>query len=212
MRPLLLFSFFIFLALSVHAQAVPEPQGYVLDTAGMLTLEQEQELETRLQALEANTTVEVVVYVFPSLEGGDMFLYTQDVFEIWGIGQKGKDNGLLITISSQDRLWRIHTGYGLEGTIPDSLTYQIGDRKLVPYLKEGDYYGGISAVLEDVEGLVLNDPSVQAAYEERGMFEEPFELFGLGFAMGIVALVLFVLTLIKSQLAASKGNKLAASI
>ncbi|MEK6902806.1 MAG: TPM domain-containing protein [archaeon] len=207
MRRLLFFSFIILFALSVHAQIIPTPQGFVLDTADMLTLEQEQSLETRLAALEQTTSVEIAVYIFPSLEGGDMFLYTQSVFEQWKIGQKGKNNGLLITISAQDREWRIHTGYGLEGTLPDAWAYQIGTRKLVPYLKEGDYFSGISAALDDIEGFVLNDPSVQASYEEKPLFEGPFELFGLGFTMVLIAGVLLILTLIKATLSIKGSGK-----
>lgn len=209
MRPLLFFSFIVLLSLSVHAQLVPQPQGFVLDSAGMLTLEQEQALEMRLQTLENDTSVEVAIYIFPTLEGGDMFLYTQSVFEAWKIGQKEKNNGLLITIATQDREWRIHTGYGLEGTLPDALAFQVGSYKLVPYLRDGDYYNGLSAALDDIEGLVKSDPSVQATYEEKSLFEEPFELFGWGFGMAIVAFFLLILTMIRTSVSVKGEHRLA---
>jgi uncharacterized protein len=206
---LLPFFFFFLLILTVSAQVVPPvPNGYVLDTAGVFSSEQKAALETRLGQLEQSTTVEVAVFVFPSLEGGDMFLYTQEVFDAWKIGDEGIDNGLLIAISTQDREWRIHTGYGLEGTLPDSLAYRIGTRKMVPLLKEGDYFGGISAAIDDVELLMQGNEEVRASYEEKDPFAPPFELFGLGFSMALVAGGLLVLVLGKLLAGLPKEKKL----
>ena len=193
MRLLPFFIFFL-LVLTVSAQVGPPvPKGYVLATAGVFSSEQKAALETRLGQLEQATTVEVAVFVFPSLGGGDMFLYTQEVFDAWKIGNAEKDNGLLIAISTQDREWRIHTGYGLEGTLPDSLAYRIGTRKMVPLLKEGDYFGGISAALDDVEALMRGNEEVRVSYEIKPV---EFELFGSGFLMGLVAAGLFGILLI----------------
>ncbi len=213
MRLLPLVLFFLLLSVSAHAQAIPpSPSGYVLDSSGVLSTEQRQALELRLGQLEQSTTVEVAVYIFPSLEGGNMFLHTQEVFDAWKIGNAEIDNGLLIAISTQDREWRIHTGYGLEGTLPDSLAYRIGTRKMVPLLKEGDYFGGISAALDDVEGLMSGNEEMRASYEDDDPFASPFELFGLGFSMALMAGALLVLVLGKLLVSLPKEKKLETGI
>lgn len=213
MRLLPLVLFFLLLSVSAHAQAVPPaPSGYVLDLSQVLSAEQKGELELRLGQLEQSTTVEVAVYIFPSLEGGDMFLHTQEVFDAWKIGNEEKDNGLLIAISTQDREWRIHTGYGLEGTLPDSLAYRIGTRKMVPLLAEGDYFGGISAALDDVDALMQGNEEVRASYAEKDPFSPPFELFGLGFSMALVAGGLLVLVLGKLLVSLPAEKKLETGI
>ncbi|MFH0970454.1 MAG: TPM domain-containing protein [Candidatus Diapherotrites archaeon] len=182
--------FFLLLSSITWAQAVPpSPIGYVLDTAGVLTSAQIGDIESRLNALEQSATVEIAVYIFPSLEGGDMFEYTQRVFDTWKIGQSGKNNGLLITIATQDRAWRIHTGYGVEGAVPDALAYKIGQKKMVPFLAEGKYYDGIMAALDDIEGIVKENPEVVAEYTDAPV---EFELFDLGFRMAILAVLLLV--------------------
>lgn len=213
MRLLPLFLFFLLLSVSVTAQVIPPaPSGYVLDLSGVLSAEQKQELEIRLGQLEQNTTVEIAVYIFPSLEGGDMFLHTQEVFDAWRIGNEKIDNGLLIAISTQDREWRIHTGYGLEGTLPDSLAFRIGTRQMVPLLKEGDYFGGISAALNDIEALTVGNEEVRASYDDGDSFAPPFELFGLGFAMALVAGGLFLLVLGKLLVKLPKEKKMETGI
>lgn len=213
MRLLPLFLFFLLLSVSVTAQIIPPvPSGYVLDLSGVLSSEQKAALETRLGQLEQSTTVEVAVYIFPSLEGGDMFLHTQEVFDAWKIGDEKIDNGLLISISTQDREWRIHTGYGLEGILPDSLAYRIGTRKMIPLLAEGDYFGGISATLDDVEALMGGNEEVRASYVDDDPFASPFELFGLGFAMALVAGGLLVLVLGKLLVRLPKEKKLETGI
>ncbi|MEK6970478.1 MAG: TPM domain-containing protein, partial [archaeon] len=212
MRLLPLF-FFLFLLSGVSAQSIPPaPSGYVLDAAGVFSDEQKASLESRLGQLEQSTTVEVAVYVFSSLEGGDMFLHTQEVFDAWKIGDAGIDNGLLIAISVQDREWRIHTGYGVEGTLPDGLAYRIGSRKMVPLLKDGDYFGGISAALDDVEALMQGNEEVRASYAEKDLFASPFELFGLGFGMALVAGGLLVLVLGKLLVRLPKEKRMETGI
>jgi uncharacterized protein len=68
----------------------------------------------------------------------------------WRIGQKGKDNGVLLTVAVKDKKYRIEVGYGLEGPLPDSLVGSIGRQYLVPHFKKGDYAGGIAAAVAEI--------------------------------------------------------------
>ncbi len=201
-RLLLGFFFLLFFSTLTFAQSVPSPQGFVLDTSGTLSALEEQALEARVGSIEETLGVEIAVFLFPSLEGGDMFEFTQRVFDEWKIGKKGADNGVLITIATQDREWRIHTGYGVEGDIPDGLAYQIGTQRMVPFLAEGDYVGGINAAIDEMENVLKGSPTVsEYQNSEADFFTEPFELFGLGWGMALVAAGLFILLMIRMGVA-----------
>jgi len=71
--------------------------------------------------------------------------YAVKLFERWGIGKKGKDNGVLILVSPQERVWKIETGYGLEGVLPDIIASEIGRKVMVPYFKKGEFGKGLLA-------------------------------------------------------------------
>ncbi len=136
----------IFLS-SVSFAATPEPPStppnYVVDLAGIIRDDAEAQLNSYLRELEQKTTAQVVVLTIQSLDGEDIAGFSIRMAEKWKLGQKGKDNGLLITVALQDRKYRFETGYGLEGILPDSLVGSIGRQYLVPYFKKGDYSTGI---------------------------------------------------------------------
>jgi len=93
--------------------------------------------------LEDKTGAQEVVVVIDSLQGSDIQTYANELFRTWGIGQKGKNNGLLILISMQDREWRVEVGTGLEGAITDIYSARVMDSVASPKFKEGNYSEGI---------------------------------------------------------------------
>ncbi|MCF7849673.1 MAG: TPM domain-containing protein, partial [Kiritimatiellales bacterium] len=97
-----------------------EPRGFVNDFANVISASDEQQLTSMITELRQKTGAEVAVVTIQSLEGGNIDDFTNRLFEKWGVGQKGKDNGLMFLASMQDREMRIEVGYGLEGAIPDS--------------------------------------------------------------------------------------------
>ena len=99
-----------------------------------------------LRDLERQTTAQVLVLTVRSLEGEAIEAFSLDVaHNRWKLGQKGKDNGVLITLAMEDRRYRIEVGYGLEAVLPDSLVGSIGRELLVPAFRAGDYGGGLAA-------------------------------------------------------------------
>ena len=72
----------------------------------------------------------------------------------WGIGQKGKDNGVLLTVAVKDKKYRIEVGYGLESTLPDSLVGSIGRQYLVPHFRKGDFAGGLAAAAGQIAKII----------------------------------------------------------
>ena len=135
--------FILLLSIGSYAYNIPKPLGFVSDYAHILKPETVKKLNRILAELKEKTGVEVAVVTVKKVEGGDVFDYSVELFEKWGIGQKGKDNGVLFLVDVGDRKLRIDTGYGMEGILPDGLLGRIRDRYIIPYFKKGEYDKGI---------------------------------------------------------------------
>ena len=127
-----------------------QPAQYVVDLAGVLDAGAQAQTQYQLKDLEAETTAQVVVLTLNSLEGEPIESFSHQTAVKWGIGQKGKDNGVLLTVAVKDHKYRIEVGYGLESTLPDSLVGSIGREYLVPNFRKGDYAGGIVAAVTEI--------------------------------------------------------------
>ena len=121
----------------------PRPSGYFNDFAHVVPPDQAQSLEGFLTEVTQKIGVEIAVVTVPSVEGGDIDRAAVELFKAWGIGKKGKDNGLLILLSIQDRKDRIEVGYGLEGVITDGATGTIRRHDMEPFFKQGNYGQGL---------------------------------------------------------------------
>jgi len=125
------------------ALRVPAPQGYVNDYAGVLKPQERARLEDIAAALKSATGAELAIVVMPSIAPYDDFTYALAVFDKWKLGEKGRDNGLLVFLALQERRIRILTGYGLEGILPDGKLGRFRDAYLVPYLRQGKVGEGL---------------------------------------------------------------------
>ncbi len=144
------------------AVTVPDqPPNYVVDLAQVINDGVESRLDQYLRELEQKTTAQFVILTIPSLEGDaiDDFSITL-AHDRWRLGQKGKDNGLLLVVAVQDKKYRIEVGYGLEGLLPDSRVGTIGRQFLVPYFRRGDYGGGITQAALTLAGIIASDAGV----------------------------------------------------
>jgi uncharacterized protein len=146
-----------------HSATVPErPPKYVVDLAGIVDDATENRLNGYLQQLEQKTTAQLVVLTIRSLEGESLEDFSIKIaHDKWKLGQKGKDNGVLLVISVKDRKYRIEVGYGLEGVLPDSLVGSLGRNLLVPFLRKGDYSNGIFAVAVAIANEIAADSGVK---------------------------------------------------
>jgi uncharacterized protein len=161
---ILFVAFVFFLGASVaHAVELPAmPRNHVVDLAGIVDDRAEAQLNGYLLELEQKTTAQVVVLTVMSLEGRPIDEFSLSVaHDKWKLGQKGKDNGVLIVVAAQDRKYRIETGYGLEGILPDSLVGSIGRQYMVTRFKQGDYTGGIAAATIVVADIIAKDSGVE---------------------------------------------------
>ncbi len=135
----------------MRSQSFPEkPVNYVTDSANVLSDAEEKALNHKLHVFQDSTSSQVFVYTAPSLNGQDLSTIGQEIFVKWDIGQKGKNNGVLIAIFINDHKFRIHTGYGMEGVLPDLLTKKIQDEEMRPSFKQNKYYEGINKGVDKI--------------------------------------------------------------
>lgn len=158
MRKIVFLIFLIrcFLALPLYGK-FPEPSGFLNDFAGVLALQEKQDIENLLNNIEKNTGVEVCVVIVHSLDGKNLEEFANELFNTWGIGKKKKDNGVLFLISMEDRKIRIEAGYGLEDVLTDGRCGSIIRNIMVPQFRNGKYYNGISAAVKQIEGIILGN-------------------------------------------------------
>jgi uncharacterized protein len=138
--PLLLLCF---LAKPLCANNVPRPVGWVNDFANVISAEYQNKLTALIQESEEKTSSEIAVVTIQSIAPYDEKEYARLLFDNWKPGKKGKDNGVLVLLAIKERRWRIETGYGVEGILPDGLCGEIGRNYMVPYFKEGKYAQGL---------------------------------------------------------------------
>ncbi len=153
-------------------QAIPPLTGPVVDLTGTLTPQQTEQLSQKLRSLHARYGAQMQVLMVPTTQPEDAFSYSLRVVEKWQLGSKEKDDGLLLLIAKNDRRTQIQTGYGLEGVIPDIVAKSLLRDTLSPFLKQGDFAGGINAVIDAsfqrISGEVTAMPEQQPQRHVRG--------------------------------------------
>ncbi|HIJ55477.1 MAG TPA: TPM domain-containing protein [Deltaproteobacteria bacterium] len=148
--------------LSLGVEIPGRPEKYVVDLAGVLDDGTEMKINGLLQELEQKTTAQFIILTIPSLEGESLEETSITIaHDKWKLGQKGKDNGVLLLIAIKDRKYRFEVGYGLEGVLPDSYVGSVGRQILVPYFKKDDFTGGIYASAAAIAQAVAKDAAVE---------------------------------------------------
>jgi len=142
---LLLVSFIAF------SQQLPPKSGtLVTDFTNTLSEGDRQQLESKLVAFDDSTSTQIAVVIIKSVGEYDIGEYGQKLGRAWGIGSKGKNNGILVLVALGDRKVTIQTGYGAEGAVPDVITHEIIQNDITPRFKQGDYFGGLNAATNDL--------------------------------------------------------------
>lgn len=201
MKPL--FLIILLFPLLLRAQDFPsKPINYVTDIANILSDEQEKSLNDKLRSFEDSTTNQIFVYLASSLNGSTIDDYSQNLFHTWHIGQMGKNNGVLITIFINDHKFRIHTGYGLEGILPDIVTKHIQDKDMRPLFKENKYYEGIDKGVDQLIYYSKHEFKANKNTEEEstaGLF-----IFFYAFSAAFLIIILLLVRKIKDKPTAKK--------
>lgn len=135
---------------SAYGLQVPPLKGYVNDYADMISPAVEKQLEKELKEFEKSDSTQIVILTIPSLEGEVLEDFSIRVAENWKIGQKNKDNGVILLVVKNDRKIRIEVGRGLEGRLTDLLCGRIIDLVIKPRFKRGDFDGGFLAAISSL--------------------------------------------------------------
>ena len=175
MKTLKYFSILLLMAfpLPLIAQEIPDrpsPPRLVNDYTGTLASDQLASLERKLVAFNDSTSTQIAVVLVKSLNGYDKADYTYRMAEKWGVGQKGKNNGVLILIKpktpGENGEAFIASGYGLEDAIPDAICKRIVDNEMIPAFRQGDYFSGINSATSVIIDLVKGKYTV-AQYSKK---------------------------------------------
>lgn len=172
---------------------IPAPSGWVNDFANAIPAEYKEKISAISQELENKTGAQVVVVTAGSIAPYDEKDYARMIFDKWKPGQKGKDNGVLILVAMKERRWRIETGYGAEGVLPDGLCGEIGRDQMVPNFKNGEHGKGIYLAVSRIADILAKEADVKldgtkgSGYDQSGSSGLP-----LG-GMPLVGMCIFML-------------------
>jgi uncharacterized protein len=185
-KKLIICCILVLCAVMAFAQDFPErPKTLVTDYTNTLAAADKQKLEDKLVAFSDSTSNQVAIVIMKSTGSYDINDYGVQLLRKWGIGNKDKNNGVLVLVAIADRKMSIQTGYGMEGALPDVVTQDIIQNDMKPHFKEGDYYGGLDAATNDI---------IKAT---KGEFKaEPKKQQGSGGGSIIILIVIIVVILI----------------
>lgn len=169
----------------VHLQ---DSARWTCNPDGILPFWAVEEIDSICTALEHAKGVQCVVVVVEHLEGDDPYVFNKELFEKYGFGQEGADNGLVVTLATLDRSYFISPGQGLEGTLPDVICKRIENAVMVPFLKEGDWENAMVATMHTISQYIQGDETLLNKAEEA---QEDGDGAGavLGVLLGIGGLV-----------------------
>jgi uncharacterized protein len=163
--------FLLFIVFGIHSlfaqniQPRPNPPAAVNDFAHLLAPFQKDALEQKLRSYNDSTSSAIVIITVPDLQGYDIAEVSLKYLRDWGIGVKGKNNGVVIMVAKAERKARIETGYGMEGVLPDIVSKQIIDQRMIPFFKNNDYYAGldnaVDAIIKAAAGEYKADPGAE---------------------------------------------------
>lgn len=137
---------------------LPKLEARVTDLTGTLTAAQQSALEEKLAAFEARKGAQLAVLILPSTAPEDIAQFGVRLLESWKLGRKGVDDGAALIVAKDDRAVRIEVQYGLEGVLTDALTSRIANDTIVPLFRQGDFYGGINAGVDQILRVVDGEP------------------------------------------------------
>jgi uncharacterized protein len=181
----------LLLAFAAAALEFPTLSGRVVDEANILDPAARAALTEKLAALEAKTTDQVVVVTLKSLQGTSIEDFGVELGRRWRVGQKDKNNGVVLIVAPNERKVRIEVGYGLEGTLTDAVSRLIIENAIIPRFRANDFPGGINRGVDDIVSVLTGDA---AEWQQRAA-KRPEAAVNWG-SLLVVLLVVFVFGLV----------------
>jgi uncharacterized protein len=165
-----------------------KPQGYVSDFAGVVDAQSKAELENYASRVEQQTGAQMALVTIQSLNGEPIEDVANTIFRAWGVGKKGKDEGILMLLSVGDRRDRLEIGYGLEPVLPDGFNGEVL-RSMRPALRQGQYGDAMRAAASTIGNRIAQAKGVtldtslrqQRTYQpqQRNSIPWPLLIFGI---------------------------------
>jgi uncharacterized protein len=166
----LIFGFFI--TVGFATPKFPILNSSVVDTIGLLSLQEKKQLVNKLKINEENSSNQIVVVIIKSLDSEDINSYGYQLGRYWKIGQKDKNNGVLLIIAMDEHKIRIEVGYGLEAVLSDAIASDIINSIMVPKFRQKDFYKGINSAIDSIikatkDEYKISKKSQQLAQDEQ---------------------------------------------
>ncbi len=177
----------------------PTLDGAVVDASGFLNASERQSLEQKLRDYQASSGRQVVVAVLPSLAGYDIRDYGVRLFRHWQLGDKTRNDGVLLLVAPNERKVSIEVGYGAEGDLTDAMSRIIIENAMIPRFKAGDWAGGIDAGVDDIAQTLGGGGNVVAERARNTSSEMPIE--------DLLPLIIFFLIVMFIIFNASRGGR-----
>lgn len=193
-------------ALQAAEEIPPAPTRYFTDQAGVVSPAVAEDLNARLEQFERETSNQILVVIFQKMKSASSIEdYTQRLFSAWKVGQQKLDNGAIFFVFVQDRRMRIHTGYGLEGALPDALCKRILDEQVTPHFKTGDFDAGMRAAVDSVIAATRGEykGTGKTVREERQQREDDIE----GWIILLVFVVIIVIKIVRHRRGTVYGHE-----
>jgi uncharacterized protein len=157
-KALLLAFALVWSAFAAAQVPVPPLTGHIIDQTGTLTAEQKATLEQSLTSFEARKGSQLAVLMVASTAPEEIEQFALRVAETWKLGRKKADDGAIVVVAKSDRAVRIEVGYGLEGALTDLTSKRIISETVLPLFKNQDFYGGITAGVDQIIRVVDGEP------------------------------------------------------
>jgi uncharacterized protein len=177
----------------------------VVDQADIIPPAVEERIDAKLKQLEDKTTDQFVVVTVKSLEGYEIQDYGVRLGRTWGIGQKGKDNGLILVVAPNERKVGFQVGYGLEGTMTDALTQVIIQNAILPRFRANDYPTGIERGVDDAIQVLSGDAEELQKLADKRPADEGFWR-STGPVLFIVA-IFIIISILRSGGGGGRGGR-----
>ncbi len=197
----ILFIFALLFSIGTFAQNIPErpnPPRLVNDFADVLSSSEENQLESSLSSFERQTSTQIAIVTVESLDGYDPSMYAYEIGDQWGVGQEGKDNGIVIlfkpkTASENGQVY-VSVGYGLEGVIPDAIANRlIVENEMIPRFQANDIYGGLTSGTQVIMDLAEGEYTADQYAEQVSGGGSP------GFLVFLFILFFFIIPIFRGR-------------
>jgi uncharacterized protein len=182
-------------SLAAMAAKFPDLTGRVVDDANVIAPQARAALDAKLKDLEDKSGIQLVVATVPSLDDQDVESYANGLFRAWKLGQKQKNNGVLLLVAPHERKVRIEVGYGLEGTLTDAISKLIITNAIVPRFKANDYAGGIDRGVDDIIAVLTTDSADWQARPHLRVDDQPSLVDAAGPLLVLIIFAILFLTM-----------------